>query len=238
MTQTIAYHSSANQQRAPLPSRKQRFSSSVSLCLDPEDSAKRQALETAIADKFEHEYGAQIHEFLPFLLSLSEGDQLGAVLGLRPARQAALFLEQYLTRPVEQAISQAYWTPVDRNQVVEIGNLAAAAPGSACALFAILASVLDRAGVRWVVCTATPQVKAMLEKMGFPSRKIGIADPECLGDQANRWGNYYASHPQIIVGDTRLAAQTLASNPSMAALTEGLAKPIADIAASLRLLVK
>lgn len=210
----------------------------ISLRLDSKGSDERQKLEACIAQKFERDYSARIQQFLPYLLSLSTGDQLGAVLGLRAARQSSLFLEQYLPDRIEQSIARAFLTPVDRGQIVEIGNLASAIPGTACILFAVLASVLQQAGFRWVVCTATPRVHEMLGKLQFPSRSIGIADPACLGPEARKWGDYYASCPQIIAGDARVAAQQVASDPSLALLSRRFAKPIGEIAASLKASVK
>ena len=68
--------------------------------LDPTNSAGRRALEACISDRFARQYGARIEQFLPFLLSLNVAGQLGAVAGLRLARQSELFLEQYLEVPV------------------------------------------------------------------------------------------------------------------------------------------
>jgi hypothetical protein len=207
----------------------------LSLCLDQANSARRQDLEAFVARKFERQHSARIRQFLPYLLSLRDSDQLGAVVGLRPASERDLFLERYFDLPVEQAVSRAFWTPVGRGQIVEIGNLAATAPDTACALFTALASVLHQAGLRWVVCTATPQVKSMLEQIEFPSRTVCNADVTRLDDGARRdWGDYYASLPQVIVGDTRAAAIRVASDRSLSALTDRLAQPIMRIAATLR----
>ncbi len=202
--------------------------------LDPADSAGRTALEQCIAQRFARQYGARIDHFLPFLLSLRTSGQLGAVAGLRLARQSELFLEQYLAQPVEQAISRVFRTPVDRSQVVEVGNLVSIAPGTASMLFGILAVLLNEAGIRWVVCTATPQVKALLDKLQFPTQIICAADPQLLGNQGQDWGSYYASRPQVIVGDAQLAAANAAGNQSLNKLMANLEMPVRRIAATLR----
>ena len=208
----------------------------LSLGLDSVNSAERQELEAFIARKFEDQHDAQINEFLPYLLSLRDSDQLSAVVGLRLAKESGFFLERYLDVPIEQAISQAFRTPVDSDRIVEIGNLAATTPGSARMLFAILASVLHQAGLRWVVCTATPQVKSMLDKIQFPSRAICSADAARLEDSASRWGDYYATCPQVIVGDSEAAAYRVASDRTLSALTYRLAQPIRRMAATLRIM--
>jgi hypothetical protein len=219
--------SPSRRQPAGLPARPQ-------IRLDGPETADRQVLESCIAEKFARQYSARIEQFLPFLLSLKTSGQLGAVVGLRPAARGRLFLEQYLDRPVEQSVAGAFMTPVDRTQVVEIGNLAAVEPGTASMLFGILATVLDVAGIPWVVCTATPQVRAMLDKLRFPAIEICTADPRVLGQQLRDWGTYYASQPTVIVGDARLAAANAARNPQFRRLTDALAPVIQKVAAELR----
>src|SRR6187402_194533 len=48
-----------------------------------------------------------------------------AVLGYRSAEGGPLFLESYLDRPVEQAVSAAFGMDLTRADIVEIGCLAA-----------------------------------------------------------------------------------------------------------------
>lgn len=170
-------------------------------------SADRVLLEGHIADRFARQYGARVDHFLPMLLCLDLAGRPGAVAGLRPASRSALFLETYLDVPVEQAVSRCFRQPVDRAQVIEIGNLVSLLPGAATMLFSVLPLLLEDAGVRWVTCTATPQVRAMLGKLGFESRAICVADPATLGEQAGAWGSYYASRPVVIAGDVRMAAR-------------------------------
>jgi len=206
----------------------------LSLALVGQASPERSAVEIGIMQKFERTYGAHLTHFLPDLLRLSVSDNLGAVVGIRAADGNSLFLEQYLDQPVEQAVASAFMTPVDRNQIVEIGNLAANLPGLACSLFAILAEVLSQAGYRWVACTATPQVESMLAKMNFPARTICSADPSRLEADSADWGDYYASQPRVIAGDVQLAAAQVASNREVAALIRHYRRPIPQMAASLR----
>ena len=204
------------------------------ICLDPADSSERDALEARIADTFARHYQARIEQFLPYLLSLKLSDELGAVVGLRLAEQAPLFLEQYLDVPVEQAVAAAYSTPIDRAQIVEVGNLASAAPGSAALLFGLLPIILHEAQIRWVVCTATPQVQAMLRRLEFPTRRICRADAEVLGDSKENWGSYYDSTPDVIVGDVEQALAFALSNKSTGRLAVSLLPSISTIAASLK----
>lgn len=206
----------------------------MSVSIVSAQSPERAALEASITRKFANAFGAQLTEFMPELLHLGVAGAPGAVVGIRPACRNALFLEQYLDTPIEQAIARAFGTPVDRAQIVEIGNLAANVAGLAYTLFALLASVLDSAGYRWVSCTATPQVVAMLAKMGFPSQTIRSADPARLEHGAADWGDYYAACPQVVAGDVRSAAARVAAHPVMSTLVQRFAQPVAAMGASLR----
>jgi len=206
----------------------------MSIAVVTTQSAQRQALETEIRRKFERVYGAQLRHFLPKLLHLQRSGKLGAAVGIRSAGESSLFLEQYTDRPIEQFIAGAYQLPVDRDQVVEIGNLTAVVPGIAYTLFALLATLLTEAGFRWVTCTATPQVEAMLARMQFSYRTICSADPACLSEGSANWGDYYKSRPNVIVGNTREAAAQVASHPDMAALLRQFAGPISRIASQLK----
>ena len=202
--------------------------------LDSVESADRQRLEACIARRFDRQYGAKLQHFLPYLLSLNDSAQLDAVVGVRLAGDSPLFLEQYLDTRIEQAISSAVHAPVDRGQVVAIGNLAAVIPGTASLLFALLAIVLDRAGVRWVACTATPQVQVMFDKLNFATHTLCQAEATALDDGEQEWGDYYDSLPKVTIGDTRVAAAAARANPAVQELEWQLAGPIKQMAAALR----
>jgi hypothetical protein len=109
------------------PARRPQRPENLSFALVSAESEERHAVEQSITRKFERVYGAHLNQFLPRHLRLGVADELGAVAGMRPAGDSELFLEQYLGQPIEQAIARAFSAPVDRAQIVEIGNLAASA---------------------------------------------------------------------------------------------------------------
>lgn len=198
-----------------------------------QEAAERAVTEAAISQTFLRVHRAQLSHFLPHLLRLEQAGQIGAVVGIRAAQTGNLFLEQYLDKPVEQSVATVFRTPVDRDQVVEIGNLTSAMRGFASSMFAVLATVLHRAGYRWVVCTVTPKVAVALRNVGYESKVICRANPARLQLGSAGWGNYYASRPQVIAGDVASAARTLESDPGAMYLVRQLADSIDQIAASL-----
>lgn len=217
----------------PLARTRSTVSTSISLSLSHSGSAERELLEAGIARRFAERHCAKLNNFMPALLSLNIDGDLGAVVGLRPAAGRSLFLENYFDTPIEQAVSRAHRTPVDREEVVEIGNLAAITPGASYALFAVLARVISLAGFRWVACTATPQVSAMLDRMQFPSEMVCAAEKSRLGCGADDWGRYYEKRPCVITGDIRAANESLQANKAMSAITQSLENEIVKTAVSL-----
>lgn len=205
------------------------------LFLEGPGSPGRRRLERLIAGKFDRVHDAHITEFLPHLVGLGANDRVHAIAGLRLAGKNPLFLEQYIERPIEQAISQAYRTPVDRSQVVEIGNLVSMQAGAATALFALLPAILHGAGIRWVACSATPTVRALLSGLDFPSQQIAEADPGALVSGAGNWGRYYSTRPIVIAGNVQAALRNAQKIMSLGFLDYDQARQLSDTANALRI---
>lgn len=159
---------------------------------------------------FAHAYGADVRQFLPTLLELRAQDrELLAVLGIRPAT-APLFLECYLDVPIEVAIAQHTAEVVKRANVVEVGNLAVAAPGGARWLIAALTAYLKGTGTQWAVFTAVPSLRNSFARMGIDLVTLGDADVQRLPavDRA-RWGRYYDTRPLVVAARVQQAHDAL-----------------------------
>ena len=186
----------------------------VSLCMQA--SPARQELEALIHGCFTTAYGAEMQEFLPVLLGLREdsGRLLGA-LGLREgALRGPMYLEHYLDRPVEQALAAAAGGPVARTDVVELGNLAVAAPGGARCLIMVLTAFLHSVGRRWTVFTIGPALRNAFGRLGIELLDLGLADPQLLppGHQ-QRWGSYYDQQPRVMASRVSQGHEVLSRLP-------------------------
>lgn len=170
---------------------------------DPE----RPALERYIHDRFAREYHADINSFMPWLIMLHAGDDIHAALGVRPASQhTQLFLETYLEMPVEQQLADITGLDIQREHIVEVGNLAATRPGSSAPLFGALACFLDRAGYEWTVICATPTVQNVFSKLRIPLLRLADANPDALpADQKQLWGSYYETRPTVMAVHVKTA---------------------------------
>lgn len=175
----------------------------------------RPAVEQFVQRVFARMYGADISSFYPTLLSFSQLGALHGVVGYRPAAGATLFSEQYLDQPLERLIS-AYWdTPVERDQIVEVGNLALASPGQARWVIAAVTAFLHAAGYRWVMFTAVAPLINAFRRLGLKPIVLAPADPARLADDGQYWGSYYATRPSVCVGDIEAGYGKLTGSASV-----------------------
>jgi hypothetical protein len=166
------------------------------------NDTNRAETEQYIRNCFSRAYGAKIHHFMPLLMSLRDdhGKMLGA-LGLRAAGDDALFLEQYLERPVEQALAAKVNIPVDRGGLVEVGNLAVSSSGGGRWLITALTAYLHSADAKWVVFTTGPALRNSFRRLGTELIDLGPAEPERLSPgELALWGNYYDQKPRVMAG--------------------------------------
>ena len=161
---------------------------------------RRRDAEDFVRDVFFNAYRARLNAFYPLLVSIGYPDgEYAAVAGVRPAGGEALFSEHYLDEPIEKILN------VDRNKIVEIGNLAPASAGQARWLICTLTAFLTGAGFTHVVFTAVPRLQNAFRRMGLPLTKHADARPEQLPEnEAAEWGSYYESKPAVYSGDIRV----------------------------------
>jgi hypothetical protein len=161
---------------------------------------RRHHAEDFVRDVFFKAYCARLNAFYPLLVSIAYPDgEYAAVAGVRPAGGEALFSEHYLDEPVEKILQ------VERNKIVEIGNLAPASAGQARWLICTLTAFLTGAGFTHVVFTAVPRLQNAFRRMGLPLTKHADARPEQLPEhEAAEWGRYYDSKPAVYSGDIRI----------------------------------
>lgn len=203
--------------------------------LHTHSSPARAEAEALIRSVYAAIYAAQVSEFLPLLLESRGRKGSMAVLGMRPARRGEpLYLEHYLDRPIEQEIAARSGRPVLREDIVEIGNLAANAGGLSTPLFLVMAAALAAADYRWLAFTATPQVERIVARMNYAPLTLREVDTGRLGERARQWGSYYATRPRVMCCDLADALRHGAELAPVAALLHQYGPTIDCIAASLR----
>ena len=171
-----------------------------------------------IAKRFEREYKARLQHFMPHLMTMHCLKGLSGTVGMRPAVNNGsvkkLYLEHYLSQPVQQEISVAVSQAVTRNKVVEIGNLVASKRGVSQLLFLLMTRTLLEAGYEWVVFTATKTLRNTLDHLSFPYQCLASANPACLPDpERHAWGAYYASDPLVVAARLNAVSDIVARRP-------------------------
>jgi hypothetical protein len=168
------------------------------------DDAQRETFEAFIQQRFRKAHGADIRHFMPELFGVHNSDgELCAVAGVRRAHLQQLFLERYLDEPIEPLISVAADRPVDRNGIVEVGNLAASDTGSARLSIIAITYLLAMGGLEWVTFTGNIGLVNSFHRLGLKPVTLCAADPARLGDERQHWGSYYESKPWVHVGNIR-----------------------------------
>lgn len=204
------------------------------LTLITDASSLRSEAEEFIANRFFERYNARLQHFLPSLLASIQSGEINAALGFQLAASQSLFLEQYLDKPIERLVSE-HRGQLLREDIVEIGNLAASFQAGSPLLFIVVAAILEAAGFRYVVFTATSEVRKLLKKLQLVTDVMGLADPALLPDKGQSWGSYYQYQPVILGGSLSDAVKHLGQHNVIRAALEHHADFIATTADKLRL---
>lgn len=166
----------------------------------------RDEVEHFIGHVYRVRYGARLHSFLPHLLAFRDDTgRLQAAVGLRTGSEGPLFVEQYLDEPAERAIAANGRGAAQRSELVEVGNLAALRGGDARALIVHLAGTLHASGLRWVLFTATRQLRNAFDRLHLDTIVLANADRSRVRDDGTDWGRYYDVQPQVLFGDLSAA---------------------------------
>lgn len=172
------------------------------------DEADRGEVEAFIRGVFADRYGARVAHFAPHLVALRSNGKIEAAAGYRPAT-TPLFLERYLDAPVDRLLAPHAATPPAREQIVEVGHLAATRAGMGRRLIFGLGLHLADSPCQWVVSTLTEELRHLFVRMGITPLALGVADPARLELESGDWGHYYDHHPVVLAGQLRPALRRL-----------------------------
>ncbi|WP_194791452.1 thermostable hemolysin [Pseudomonas sp. UFMG81] len=175
------------------------------------DEPGRDEVEWFIHGRFAALHHADIQHFLPELLALHDHrGKLIAAVGVRLAGSGPLFLERYLEQPLEGAMACLGIGPAGREQLVEVGNLAALSAGSARVMIIAVTWLLAARGLKWVAFTGAATLVNSFHRLGLVPTAVAAADPARLAGEGGHWGSYYAQHPQVYVGNIGYGHDALA----------------------------
>ena len=161
----------------------------------------RHGVEQFIASRFNHSFAAHIDAFMPRLLSLR--NRQGAIVGAFGLRGSSrrLFLEQYLDAPIETEIARCARAPVERDKIIEVGQLCGDFPGAARVLIARLTMRLHCNGYQWVAFTGTRALCNAFMRIGMHPIELRAASALRIPvPERASWGSYYAHSPHVFAG--------------------------------------
>lgn len=164
------------------------------------DASDRAEVEQFITGIFYQACGAKVRFFLPILMSLRDLDgRLIAACGIRSAGAERLYLENYMDVPVEQLLSERAGSPVQRSDIVEIGNYSVAEMGTSRLLIGAIFDQLHATSKEWAVFTAIQLVRNALIKQNIFPKILCDADINHLPpEERSEWGSYYEQKPQVM----------------------------------------
>jgi len=173
------------------------------------DDADRAEVESFIHEVYARRYGARVLQFAPVLAFLRDATGIVAAAGYRSAEHSPLFLERYLDAPVEALLGRNQGVAPARQDIVEVGHLAASRAGEGRRLIFMLGEHLARQEFQWVVSTLTQELRHLFLRIGVTPLTLGAAHPAALGDEAAQWGTYYDHTPLVLAGHLPQALRRL-----------------------------
>lgn len=161
----------------------------------PAFAKEREAVERFIIDIYAKSYKAKIGVHYPTLMSVQDDQgKILAALGFRNASDEPLFLEQYLSHPIDEILD------APRSSITEIGNLASAGGGASLFLFAALSAYLNDKKQSHAVVTGTNLIEGRLRTLGLKPTRLAKANPSLLLKNGEDWGSYYETEPYVMAG--------------------------------------
>jgi hypothetical protein len=170
----------------------------------------RRRAEQCVERAYREAFASSIPSHHPNLMCVL--DQAGAVraaVGYRLAGEEPLFLENYLSAPIEAVFSRACGTSIAREKIAEIGNLACLDKASSALLFAALARRLTTLGCTHAAATATRPLRRIFRRVGFQTIEFARAEAARAPDGGAAWGRYYDFDPVVVGGAIRACCAPL-----------------------------
>ncbi len=170
------------------------------------DDPQRVEAEAFVRDAFFRTHRARIRSVMPTLLVLHDpAGSMCAVAGCRVASSERLFLESYLSQPIEEELAEHISSRPRRSEIVEVGNFAARSSRTARRFMSLLPYFLLDRKLTWVTFTATASVRRILHHIGARCVELARAEGAWVRNADDDWGRYYTHDPRVMAGYLPLA---------------------------------
>lgn len=152
-----------------------------------------------VGQKYREVFAASFTPSFGSWLTCGTGQEARAALGYRRAGEAPLFLECYIDQPIEDLVSARLGRGIPRQQIVELGNFAAADAWAMIELWGTAVNDLGAEG-EVAVATLTATLRRMFARIGLPIAVLAPARAERAAQAGQDWGRYYDLDPQVCMG--------------------------------------
>jgi hypothetical protein len=193
-------------------------------------TAARQKIESFISEGFTKAFSAKVSSFLPLLIQVGD-HKARAALGLRSAT-SPLFIEQYLTKPIDLAIDDQQH--INRGQIAELGNLYSSNRRFTLTLFMTMSVALFLADFQYLCFSGTDKVRDLLTRVNVNFDEIGDAQQADLTPCKDAWGDYYLHQPKVCVVKLLDVMTMLESNSAHQLQMNALSSQITVLAQELK----
>lgn len=172
-------------------------------------------IDSFVARQYRRSFDASIHTHFNCHLALtdrksfSSGKGILATAGIHHAAEGRLFSENYLDEPVEALSARMFGRDISRNKIIEIGNLSSINIRNMKMHLYLLFNYINENKYEYVVVTATKSLMIYLRYFGIGYKYLSAAEPDRLGPDAEKWGNYYRKQPSVLIGSVQEAAVNL-----------------------------
>lgn len=187
----------------------------LQLCVSSQENEQRLEIKNFIHTCYAKNYGADIQYFMPTLIAVrNRSGCLLAALGLRSGGYNPLFLEQYLPKSTEIILKQRFNQEINRQQLVEIGNLASVHTKAMQWLFLEVNTYLYQQHYQWAVSTVISKLHRHFRRQGLNLITLAAAKKQILNttEQA-MWGSYYEKTPLVVAGNIVESYHQFKQNP-------------------------
>ncbi|SET50271.1 thermostable hemolysin [Thorsellia anophelis] len=167
-----------------------------------------------VHDRYKIAFDAQLNTFMPHFMALfDDKEEIRSLCGFREGRNnTSLFLENYLDDSADHILSLHFQTNINREKMIEFGQLASFSRGISAYHFLLMTERLVEMGYEWCIFTATDLLHALIKHMGLQTTLIAYADPKRVANAEKIWGHYYEHQPRILAGNLIEGAKALRSH--------------------------
>lgn len=180
---------------------KDNFTFVSDLLLATENARDRGEIEKFIANRYKAAFSASIEHFHPYLVARRDmNGEIDFACGFQRA-DSPLYLEHYLNEPAEELLARLFNRQMNRDEIVEVGQLATFSIKQTPELFLTVAELLLSMGFRWAMATVTAPLLALCKRCGMKPVHLACANAQQVGAEQSLWGNYYQYHPQVVCAE-------------------------------------